>query len=622
MSFPTAAFFVAPKHMSARVRAGTRVQGRRDARSDSSAEVFMCFLRSFLVSMTLVVVTLAATLFAKPAAATVMLAASGSTSGANPVPIAAQAQLALSGTTLSVVLSNVSPGSSSSADQMLSSFYFDIVRNGIRPTLTYESSSGFVWQLISNAPDEPYNYTPPAVAGGPGTYTLATGTVAHVPSDLKAVKDNDRTWQFRSMNDASAPFLGFGIGTVANATFGGGGGNGFTESIVGPSGPEFIAFSIYKNGDIQPVGAPVQNQFLVLNSATFTFSSAALADYTEADISPRAVFGFGTGPDTVLVVPEPGSLALLAAAGLVGGCTCLRRRRRRRPATVVLAAAAMTLLLTSSPVVAVPIVLIDNEYDFSKGPEGWNATNVAYNNKPPVNSTWAWQPGIWRVEPITVLSELNWVGNYLTSPVIEVAEVVDVLEFNMIHRFNFPTNITTGDPITAGQLAYRIFNAQNPTAPFQPFLPGSFASGLVPPPFDERTPLPNWDVPSFIAPSGLPPLIADGLTWTGQSAGFSDNAFVASRATLRNLVPGDLVEFRLINANLGRDCDDGIWDVSYVRVNGLFLPEPDGLMLAAAGGGLTGVAGLARHLRRRSHQRASNPNVNPLTNTLPPVSVA
>ena len=600
----------------------------------------MCFLRSFLVSMTLAVVALAATLFAKPAAATVMLAASGSTSGANPVPIAAQAQLALSGTTLSVVLSNVSPGSSSSADQMLSSFYFDIVKNGIRPTLTYESATGFVWRLISNAPDEPFNYTPPAVAGGTGTSTLATGTVAHVPSDLKAVKANDRTWQFRGMNDASAPFLGFGIGTVGNGAFGGGGGNGFTETIVGPPGPNFIAFSIYKNGDIQPVGRPVQNQFLVKNTATFTFSSPALAGYTEADIAPRAVFGFGTGPDTVLVVPEPGSLALLA----FGGLACLGWQARRRiktqtranasprlgpiaaslVSTAVLSAAVLAVLLASGPVVAqdFPIVLIDNEYDFAKGPEGWIATNVAYNNKPPAQSTWAWQSGTWQVEPIAVLSQFNWIGNYLTSPVIEVAQSVDVLEFNMIHRHNFPINITTGAPITAGQLAYRIFNAQTPTAPFQPFLPGSFASGLVPPPFDERTPIADWDVPSFTAPSGLPPLIADGLTWTGASEGFAENTFVASRATLRNLVPGDLIEFRLINANLGRNCDGGVWDVSYVRVNGLFLPEPDGLMLAAAGGCVTGVAGFARHLRRRRHQRASNPNVKPVTKTLPPVSVA
>jgi hypothetical protein len=315
--------------MSARVRAGTRVQGCRDAPADiSSAEVFMCFLRSFLTSMTLIVGTVAATIFAKPAAATVMLSASGLTSGINPVPIAASAQLAISGTTLSVVLSNVSPASSTSADQMLSSFYFDIVRNGTRPTLTYESASGFVWKLISNAPDAPYNYTPPAVAGGSGTSTLATGTVTHVPSDLKAFKDNDRTWQFRGMNDGAAPFLGFGIGTVGNGGFGGGGGNGFTESIVGPPGPNFIAFSIYKNGDIQPVGAPVRNQFLVHNSATFTFSSAALADYSEADISPRAVFGFGTGPDTVLVVPEPGRLALLTLGGVFGGFAWLRRARR------------------------------------------------------------------------------------------------------------------------------------------------------------------------------------------------------------------------------------------------------------------------------------------------------
>ena len=221
-----------------------------------------------------------------------------------------------------------------------------------------------------------------------------------------------------------------------------------------------------------------------------------------------------------------------------------------------------------------------------------------------------------------MINENYWIGNYLTSPVIEVAEMVDALEFDIIHRYNFPTTITTGDPITAGQVAYRIFNAQNPTALFQPFLPESFASGPVPPPFDVRTPLPDWDVPSFAAPSGLPPLLGDGLAWTGESPGFSDKAFVASRATLRNLVPGDLVEFRLVNANLGRNCEDGVWDVSYVRVNGLFVPEPNGVMLAAAATGLAGAGGLARRPRHRHHQRASSPRVSPLMKTLPPVSVA
>jgi hypothetical protein len=598
----------------------------------------MCFLRSFLVSMTLAVVALAATLFAKPAAATVMLAASGSTSGANPVPIAAQAQLALSGTTLSVVLSNVSPGSSSSADQMLSSFYFDIVKNGIRPTLTYESSSGFVWKLISNAPDEPFNYTPPAVAGGPGTYTLATGTVAHVPSDLKAVKDNDRTWQFRSMNDASPPFLGFGIGTVANGEFGGGGGNGFTESIVGPSGPDFIAFSIYKNGDIQPVGAPVQNQFLVLNSATFTFSSAALADYTEADISPRAVFGFGTGPDTVLVVPEPGSLALLAAGGMLGGLAWLKRVRRQRRrgektpdgltrcfsssgltrclmTTVMITAVVIALLMTSGPAQATPIPVA--VFDFSTGPQGWVATNAAYNNKPTPN-TWEWSGGMWGVEPVAVLNDRYWLGNYLTSPVLVVPPTADGFEVTLLHRFRFPVNITTGQPVVAGQVGYRFFDPAEPNAPFLPLPISSFSTGPVAPPFDTKTPFPDWVPPTHIAPLSRLPLLPEGATWMDAAPGWNAGSFVASRFILDGGLPaGQQVQFRLINANLGLECSGGGWDVASVTVEGI-LPEPGGALLATVGGTLAGIAWRIR----RGYQRASSPSDRPVTNTLPPVSVA
>jgi len=301
------------------------------------------------------------------------------------------------------------------------------------------------------------------------------------------------------------------------------------------------------------------------------------------------------------------------------------------PGTVISAPETKALLWAAAgrPVGAqdFPIVRIDNEYDFAKGPEGWKSQTVAsFSSNKPVIGLNNWKhvaaEGVWRVVPKPVMNKNFWIGNYLTSPVIEVAEVVDVLEFNIIHRYNFPTKLGSGDPITAGQLAYRIFNDQNPTAAFQPFLPGSFASGLVPPPFDERTPIFDWDVPSFVVPSGLPPLIEDGLAWTGESPGFSSNAFVASRATLRNLVPGDLVEFRLINANLGRNCDDGVWDVSYVRVNGLFLPEPDGVMLAAVAAGLAAAGGLTRRFFHRHHHRASSPSVSPLMNTPPPVSVA
>jgi hypothetical protein len=291
-----------------------------------------CSFRCSLLAAAVTAVAAVGSLLASPAAGSVVISGTGQSASAPAVPRAAQAEFTLSGTTLSIVLSNISPNDSTSTDQMLSSFYFDIVKDGNRPNLSYASAEGFVWKLISNAPDEPYNYTPPAVAGGPGTYVLADGNpVMHVPSNLLADKANDRTWQFRDMNPAAAPFLGFGIGTVGNSLFGGGAGNGFTEAIVGPPGPDFIAFSIYKNGDIQPVGEPVQNQFLVRNSGTFTFTSPDLAHYSLADISPVAAFGFGTGPDTVIAVPEPAALPW-AAAGLGLAWLARRRRRHRRPA--------------------------------------------------------------------------------------------------------------------------------------------------------------------------------------------------------------------------------------------------------------------------------------------------
>lgn len=277
--------------------------------------------------------------------------------------------------------------------------------------------------------------------------------------------------------------------------------------------------------------------------------------------------------------------------------------RSTAAAILMIAVAVLGLVLAGLAAKAQdPIVRIDNEYDFAKGPEGWTSTTFAYYSvdKPVAAlNAWTYLPGagVWNVVPRAVINKNYWIGNYLTSPVIEVADVVDVLQFNMIHRYSFPSNLSTGDPITSGQLVYRIFNALNPDAPFQPFLASGFATGAVPPPFDARTPSPDWDVPGFTAPSGLAPLIAGGESWTKTSSGFAAGEFVASRATLRNLVPGDRVEFRLINANLGRDCAGGDWDVSYVRVNGLFLPEPDGLLLMASGGGALTIGWFVRRRR-------------------------
>ena len=88
------------------------------------------------------------------------------------------------------------------------------------------------------------------------------------------------------------------------------------------------------------------------------------------------------------------------------------------------------------------------------------------------------------------------------------------------------------------------------------------------------------------------------MSWVGESPGYESGQWIASRATLTNLFAGQFVEFRLINANLGRECTGGGWDVSYVRVNG-FAPEPDGATLAAAGSVLSATAYLVRRHRRR-----------------------
>ena len=79
-----------------------------------------------------------------------------------------------------------------------------------------------------------------------------------------------------------------------------------------------INFSIYHGGDIQPNGN-LKEAYLLQNTATFTFAFTDNNPWSEADIRPNAVFGFGTSPDgKVVVVPEPSAyaLALVGAAAL------------------------------------------------------------------------------------------------------------------------------------------------------------------------------------------------------------------------------------------------------------------------------------------------------------------
>lgn len=551
-------------------------------------------LRSLAAAAALAAAALA--LAAVPARAVVFSVSGTSAKG---TPVAFEAQLTISGSTLSILLANTSPVDSVHADDVLTSFYFDIIKDGLRPTLTYQSASGFVWLVRSDLTDLPYNYTAPSLSlSGTAVYVLASDPPPHVASNLVATGVGDRTWQFRQhpdLNPATMPFNGFGIGTVGNSTFGG---NGFDTQIVGPPGPSQIAFGIYKDGNIAPVGN-LDNEYLVLNQATFTFTG--LDGYTEADIQDGAVFGLGTKPDSFIALPEPGGLALagmaaVAAAGWIAvrhGRRSVGSRRAGPAFTLVVLAhvAGSTVAYAGAPI---PVEF----FDFSTSAEGWTSTNVKYNGGSTTNA-WTWTPGSWDVTPVSVLSQFNWVGNLLTSPWITVPTDVDAFEITMLHRFNFPLNVSTGGPVTVGQAVFRIENPPNPSTPFQPLATSVFATGPVPPPFDTEVDFGQFVAPNYSVPPALPPLVAGGGAWTGVSPGWAAGELVASRWTIDGgLTAGQRVQLRLIHANLGRDCDGGGWHVESVTVTGL-LPEPGGITLAAAGLGIGGAGWSVRRLRAR-----------------------
>jgi hypothetical protein len=137
---------------------------------------------------------LLAGLAASPAMGTVVQQVSATSSSG--VPFVFEAQLTITGNTLTIVLCNNSTVHSQNPSDLLSSFYFDILDGGNnRPILTYTSATGDVWLTDQNNPD-----------------TLQTPG-----ANLKAVVAGDDTWQFKTFNDALSPFLGFGIGTVGNS---------------------------------------------------------------------------------------------------------------------------------------------------------------------------------------------------------------------------------------------------------------------------------------------------------------------------------------------------------------------------------------------------------------------
>jgi len=105
---------------------------------------------------------LAAGCLTLPARGAIVVDATGTSAAGNPV--AFRATLAITGDELAIDLENISPVRTSEPADVLASFYFDLVRNGERPTLNYRSAAGQVFELLRKQPDQPVIYTPPAKA--------------------------------------------------------------------------------------------------------------------------------------------------------------------------------------------------------------------------------------------------------------------------------------------------------------------------------------------------------------------------------------------------------------------------------------------------------------------------
>jgi hypothetical protein len=232
-------------------------------------------------------------------------------------PVAATAlfsvdQVAEPGILKLVLTNNTSPTLAPS--DLLTSFYFNVSTG--TGTLNYYDAKGFVYYTSGTAADAGVIYTPPLA--NPNNPLPSITFTAGVQSNLMALANNFDTWQFKSglsLVVDSSPILGFGVGTVGNSSLGS---NGFNGNVV-----DGFNFGIY-TGDVTTQS--LSNNLFVKDSITFKFSGFA---GSIADITPHAVFGFGTNPDTIVSVPEPSSL-LLASAGVLAGAIRLARRRESR----------------------------------------------------------------------------------------------------------------------------------------------------------------------------------------------------------------------------------------------------------------------------------------------------
>lgn len=200
--------------------------------------------------------------------------------------VSVTADLSITGDTLTIVLANTSAASLVPA-HVLGSFYFDVfkedtVGNILRPTLSAFSGVGELYEGVLNGPD--------------------------MPVGEEELDDIEPYWLARDDMDAEQiPYLGLGIGTVGNSNLG-------DNNFPGMGG---LSAGIY--------AGEITTQSLITDPATPLVKDLATFALTFEDLSgfgvgPKVAFGFGTGPDSLHVVPLPGAVLLgmlgLSVAGI------------------------------------------------------------------------------------------------------------------------------------------------------------------------------------------------------------------------------------------------------------------------------------------------------------------
>lgn len=252
-----------------------------------------------------------------------------------------KAEFTSSGNKLFLDLSNLGPASVAKSD-ILTSFYFKcldpsgrIAPENIR--LNSLSASGKAFQVLAGATDVAASWTPKSWTTNPPTND----------SNLIAAALGDQGWQMRSDLVPSSDFeYTFGIGTVGNSGLSP---YGFSSAVVNGTrypGPQaglagrlqgndtMINLGIYSDGglgDINPNGG-LDRAVLVRGTARFEFSSPDLTfgNNPNAFLDSDALFGFGTNPDHVIELPEPGTLPMaglfFSGAVSIAGWKRLRRR--------------------------------------------------------------------------------------------------------------------------------------------------------------------------------------------------------------------------------------------------------------------------------------------------------